>query len=160
MSSRVSSTVILFLPWISYIKNCTKLNKFLGYNPVLSKIHLLYINVNSYSFMLPSRSSSTSHTHWSTSGLLYGKFNSVRIRMISFLSNFFLGLSYESKLRVPIILLLGLIAIFLGINHNRSSTHPQKCFPQSFSFNVMNFHFIDLLLKGFIKIFAVGARCY
>lgn len=86
------------LPAISYIKNCTKLNKFLGSSQVLSKMHRLYIRVNSYSLIHPSRSSSTSQIHWSTSGLLYGKFNSVKILMTSFLSNLSLGLQLEKRI--------------------------------------------------------------
>jgi len=84
--------VIRPLPAMSYIKNWVKLNKLRGSSHVLSKMHLLYIRVNSYSLIQPSRSSSTSQIHWSTSGLLYGNCNSVRILITSFLSNLSLGL--------------------------------------------------------------------
>ena len=57
---RVYSTVTLPLNSLSYIKNCTRLNNFLGSRPVSSDMHLLYIVSNSALLTHWSKSSSTS----------------------------------------------------------------------------------------------------
>lgn len=66
---RVSSTVTLPLYNLSYIKNVTKLQSFLGSRPVLSEMHLLYMVIYSSRDTKPSRSSSTSQMIKLTSDL-------------------------------------------------------------------------------------------
>lgn len=50
------------------------------------------------------------------------------------------------------------VFVFIGIAHDRCPTHSHECLPQPLGFDVVDFHFVDLLLKRFVKVFAV--TCY